>query len=166
VLHLPPSGSKGLMLGEILGLNAGLTRVEEVLLLFFAPLPPRGSSLLAFAGLDTVVGEAIGPTAGLCMPESATAAEGELSGPSLGVFLAETLGVETSSEIVDSVRDIEGCEVSAASGSVSSSSIGVAPDGWLCRPVPCRFGDMLLTLKLGDCSRISDAGVAGIPWMN
>jgi len=89
-LPLPPSGSKGFMLGEIFGLSAGLTSVEHVLFLFFAFLANLGSLFLVFvvenAGL-------VGVEAASIMGLLDKAAPGVLSGLSFGVFLADRRGV-------------------------------------------------------------------------
>ena len=93
-VDLPPSGKSGLMLGEILGLSAGLTSVELVLFLFLfirpllesAFLPP----LIAKLGL---VGEVRALSVGLGFPESAALADGVLNGPSFGVLRAGMRGV-------------------------------------------------------------------------
>ena len=47
----PDAGTNGLMLGEILGRNAGDIAAEDVLWRFLAPRPPRPSTL---AGLLNV----------------------------------------------------------------------------------------------------------------
>lgn len=80
------------MLGEIFGLKAGLTRVEQVLFLFFALRTSFGSGFLPFvmekAGL---VGVDMASIMGLGLLEKE--APGVLSAPSLGVFRAANRGV-------------------------------------------------------------------------
>ena len=93
-LLLPPSGSRGLMLGEILGLSAGLTRFELTLFRFlglraiFASLLPL---VMVNAGL---VGVDIGSSIGLGRPD--IEAPGVLNGFNFGVFRAAMRGVSTS----------------------------------------------------------------------
>ena len=91
-LPLPPSGRRGLMLGDIFGLKAGLTRVEQVLFLFFALRANFGSPFFPFvmekAGL---VGVDMGSIIGLGLPDMA--APGVLSAPSFGVLRALSRGV-------------------------------------------------------------------------
>lgn len=91
-VYIPPSGSRGFMLGDIFGLNAGLTRLELTLFLFFELRADLGSPLLpgAKAGL---VGEEIALIIGLGLPDWAALADGVLSAPNLGVFRAESRGV-------------------------------------------------------------------------
>jgi hypothetical protein len=106
------------MLGEIFGLKAGLTSVEDELCRFLLPRPPFCSALLGVVGL---VGEANALVLGLCSPDRATTADGELRGPSFGVLRAATLGVTTSSGPRD-VPPLTGGRESAASGRLRSSS--------------------------------------------
>jgi hypothetical protein len=80
------------MLGEIFGLRAGLTRVEQVLFLFFALRAIFGSGFFPFvmekAGL---VGVDMGSIIGLGLLDMD--APGVLSAPNLGVFRAARRGV-------------------------------------------------------------------------
>ena len=146
---LPPSGSRGLILGDIFGRRAGLTSVELTLFLFLVLRPALGSGRLplprARAGL---IGEATAPSIGLGLPDCAAPAEGVLIGPNLGVFRADIRGVDSSSlrRMAVSRRGSGGFS-SEGSGSIRSSS-----GGWPSEKSP----------KLGDCCRrISEAGVAG-----
>lgn len=50
-VDVPPSGSSGLMLGEIFGRNAGLT-CTEVVLLRVLPLRPRGLGSARLPDID------------------------------------------------------------------------------------------------------------------
>lgn len=91
-----PSGSKGLMLGEILGRKAGLTRVDVTLFRFLDGRADLGSIFLLVPGKNAgLVGEEIALSIGLGLgfPDCAHAPEGVDSGPSLGVFRAVNLGV-------------------------------------------------------------------------
>ena len=132
------------MLGEILGLRAGLTRFELTLFLFLG-LRAGFRSFLPFvmekAGL---VGVDIASSIGLGLADME--APGVLRGFNLGVF--RTRDVSPSSfRITVSNLDRPG-RSREASGRVRSSSIG----GASCEP-----------LKSGEgCIRIRDAGVAGV----
>jgi len=89
--NLPPSGRRGLMLGEILGRKAGLTRLDVTLFLFLEFRADLASPfLLNNAGL---VGDEPALSIGLGFPVCAIVPDGVLSGPSLGVFLATSRGV-------------------------------------------------------------------------
>lgn len=73
------------MLGEILGLSAGLTRFELVLFLFFGFRASLGSSFLPLVMLNAgLVGVDMPSIMGLGRPESAP--PGVLRGFSFGVF--------------------------------------------------------------------------------
>lgn len=50
-MDVPPSGSSGLMLGEIFGRSAGLTCTEVVLLRFLLPRP-RGLGSMRLLDID------------------------------------------------------------------------------------------------------------------
>lgn len=92
--HLPPSGKCGLMLGEILGLSAGLTSVELVLFLFLFIRPLLESAFLPpLTAKPGLVGEVRALSVGLGFPESAALADGVLNGPSFGVLRAGMRGV-------------------------------------------------------------------------
>jgi hypothetical protein len=83
------------MLGDILGLRAGLTRLDGAMLfLFFVPRQSLESVLLTLptekAGL---VGDETALSIGLGLPYSAAPAEGVLNGVNLGVFRAVSRGV-------------------------------------------------------------------------
>jgi hypothetical protein len=142
--------TKGLILGEILGLIAGLTSAELTLFLFFELRPILGSSFLAApkrtAGL---VGDDTALSMGLGLPDMATPAEGVLKGFSLGVFREDVCEFAPSSSLTTiSVRDGGGLS-NEGSGSVRSSKAGIFS---------------ARSAKLGDCcKRINDAGVAGPP---
>lgn len=91
-LLMPPSGSSGLILGEIFGLSAGLTRVELVLFLFLGLRASLGSSFLPLVIVKAgLVGVDIASIIGLGLPDKT--APGVLSGLSFGVFLADKRGV-------------------------------------------------------------------------
>lgn len=124
-MSLPPSGSSGFILGEILGLNAGLTSAELTLFLFLLFRANFGSGFFAAPNAKAgLVGDAIALSAGLCFPDNAALAEGVLKGPSFGVFLADMRGVDSpSSRIPASTRDNEGPSKDA-SGRIKSSSRG------------------------------------------
>jgi hypothetical protein len=85
-----------LILGDILGLRAGLTSVEHVLFLFFALRANLRSPFFPFvmekAGL---VGVDMASIMGLGLPDMA--APGVLSGFNFGVFLADKRGVSSPS---------------------------------------------------------------------
>lgn len=149
------SGNSGFMLGEILGLSAGLTRAELVLFRFLLIRDPLASFfLLLFSAKPGLVGDVSALSMGLGFPESAAPADGVLIGPSLGVFRAGMRGVlwSSSCRIAVSIRERDGLEDDeAASGRERSSSISCASGG-----LP----------KSGDCwRRMREAGVAGhTPW--
>lgn len=88
-----PSGSNGLMLGEILGRRAGLTRVEVTLFRFLDGRTDLESIFLVPGKNAGLVGEEIALSMGLGFPDCADAPEGVESGPSFGVFRAVSLGV-------------------------------------------------------------------------
>ena len=147
--HSQPSGSSGLILGEILGRRAGLTKVDVTLFRFLDERADFGSIFLLLPGRKAgLVGEFMALSIGLGVgtPTRADAPEGVCKGPSFGVFRADNLGVSWSPFcIAVSIR--ESCGRSRdASGNVRSSSAGGASaspnvgDGWM---------------------RIRDAGVAG-----
>lgn len=95
-LPLPPSGSRGFMLGEILGLRAGLTRLELTLFLFFELRAVFESALLPEAMEKAgLVGVDMGSSIGLGLPDMVP--PGVLCGPIFGVFLANNRGVSWSS---------------------------------------------------------------------
>lgn len=147
------------MLGEILGLSAGLARVVLTLFLFFTPRLFLGSALLplpkAKAGL---VGEATALSIGLGLPVCAANPEGVLIGVNLGVLRAcicvtvDSLALSIAVSRGD-VRGSEGPGSNKSSSNVSSSPTAKLGDRWRC---------------------INDAGVAGqslwsfcwVPWAN
>ena len=136
------------MLGEIFGLNAGLTRLELTLPLFFRLRPCLGSSffpeVMENAGL---VGVDMGSSMGLGLFDMA--APGVLRGPILGVLRADMRGVSTSlSRNAVSILDKEGLGSNEASGRARSSIIG----GGFMEASNCGEG----------CMRINEAGVAGV----
>ena len=92
-VNLLPSGKRGLILGLILGTNAGETSFELLALILprFLPfLPP----LLRIAdGVLAVIGE---PAAGESSAEEGLADDGVLAGPNFGVLRAERRGVSSS----------------------------------------------------------------------
>jgi hypothetical protein len=129
-LPAPPSGSNGLMLGEImtLGLSAGLTRVELTLFLFFGLRASFKSGFLPFAMENAgLVGVEQGSIMGLGLPERA--APGVLRGFSLGVFRAARRGVFWSSSCM-AVSNLNSVGVSnEASGRLRSCIMGGASTG-------------------------------------
>lgn len=142
-----PSGSRGLMLGEIFGMSAGLAMVEHVLFRFFAVRANLVSPFFPFvmenAGL---VGVDAPSTIGL--GRLAIEAPGVLRGPILGVFLADIRGVSwPPSRTAVSILARAG-RSRDASGRVRSSIMA---------------GGSIVSLKFGEgCMRISEAGVAGV----
>lgn len=90
-----PSGSKGLMLGLILGRKAGLTKAELTLPRF---LPPRAAGFSSgFLVPVAELGDAMALIDGLRVAEGKTDPDGVLRGPSFGVFRAGIRGVDWSS---------------------------------------------------------------------
>ena len=125
---LPPSGSRGLILGLIRGRRAGETRCAAPVL----PLPRflvlRATLLSAFLsrsrapGVEAIMGDA--NIEGLAIAELGRADEGVLSGPSLGVFRAARRGVSSPETVVLSCGSSgrrAGSSVAAAAGSSKSS---------------------------------------------
>lgn len=146
VVPLPPSGSKGFMLGEILGINAGLTRWELTLFLFLGLRASFASLLLLVIEKAGLVGVDMASSMGLGRLDMV--APGVLKGFSLGVFRADRRGVPLSSSRI-AVSDLDKLGLSRdASGRVRSSSIGSA-----CSE-PLKSGD--------GCMRMREAGVAGV----
>jgi len=88
---IPPSGSNGLMLGEIFGRNAGLTCTELALFRFLLGRP-AGFESNRLPTTDPV-GEATALSCGLGMTELEALVSDALGGPSLGVFFADSVGV-------------------------------------------------------------------------
>lgn len=147
-LPLPPSGSKGFMLGEILGLNAGLTRLELTLFLFLGLRASFGSFLPLVIEKAGLVGVDMASSIGLGLADME--APGVLRGFNLGVFRADIREASPSPfRIAVSILDSPGLS-SDASGRVRSSSIGGA--SW----EPLTSGE--------GCIRMRDAGVAGVPF--
>lgn len=153
IIDLPfsPAASRGLILGEIFGLNAGLTRLELTLPLFFALRPCLGSSffpdVIEKAGL---VGVDMASSMGLGLFD--IAAPGVLRGPILGVLRADMRGVSiSSSRYAVSSLDKEGRDSKEASGRARSSIIE---------------GGFMQASNWGEgWIRIKEAGVAGVaPW--
>jgi hypothetical protein len=123
-LLLPPSGSRGFMLGEILGLRAGLTRFELTLFLFFGLRASFRSLLPLIMEKAGLVGVDMASIIGLGLLDMDW--PGVLRGFSFGVFRADMRGVSSSSFRIDmSNLDING-RSREASGRVRSSSIGGA----------------------------------------
>ena len=94
---LPPSGSSGLILGLIFGLNAGLTIFEPPLMLarFFRVLLPLSCNQTD-AGVAALAGEAIAEIAGLVVRDEVLFVDGGavLMGLNFGVFFAASAGAE------------------------------------------------------------------------
>jgi hypothetical protein len=128
-LNIPLADIRGLILGDIFGLIAGLTRVEETLFLFFKLRPALDSDRLVLPCANAgVVGDATALSIGLGFPDRAAPADGVLKGPNLGVFRAFKCGVAPSSLCkVVSMRESRGLS-NEGSGSVRSSSIGMFPE--------------------------------------
>lgn len=93
--YLPPSGSKGLILGDILGRNAGLTCTELVLFRFLLARPVGFESIRLLA--TDPVGEASALNCGLGMMEPEALVRGALVAPNRDNFLADKVGVVWSS---------------------------------------------------------------------
>lgn len=122
-IYSPPSGRSGLMLGLILGRKAGLTMELLDRLARFLWVRPLGSDFgrepvagLMLEVMGDVTALASGVLRAVVLLEIA-ADPGVLSGPSLGVFLAEIRGV-ASPDKSGSIL-LEG--VAAASGKIKSS---------------------------------------------
>ena len=157
--NLPPSGSKGLMLGDILGRNAGLTCTELLLVLFFPPRPPvRGSPRLVG---PTPFGDVTAPWLGLGKVDPVAEA-GALMGAIFGVLRADMVGV-VSSSLASAVRNGANAgrlvEAFAGSGAVIASMVcsncDSSRDVCSLRAEPAAFAAPLRIL-------IKDAGVAGL----
>ena len=142
-LPLQPSGSRGLIIGDIFGLNAGLTRFELTLFRFFGLRANFGSFLLLVMENAGLVGAEAESSNGLGL-----LAPGVLNGPNFGVFRADIRGVvESPSTIPVWILESTG-RSREASGSVKSSSKGCTSKS---------------PLKVGEgCMRIREAGVAGV----
>jgi hypothetical protein len=151
-LPFSPAASIGLILGEIFGLNAGLTRLELTLPLFFALRPLASSFLPEVIEKAGLVGVDMASSIGLGLVDMA--APGVLSGPILGVLRADIRGVSycSSSRNAVSILDNEGLDSKEASGRVRSSSMG---------------GTSIEASNCGEgCMRMREAGVAGVaPWL-
>lgn len=96
------------MLGEILGLRAGLTRVDGAAVFLFFELRPSFASVRLPVPIEKagLVGDEMALSIGLGFPYDAAPAEGVLSGPSLGVLRAANRGVSWSSpSMAVSMRD-------------------------------------------------------------
>lgn len=136
------------MLGDILGLRAGLTRFELTLFLFLGLRASFGSFLPLVMEKAGLVGVDMASSIGLGLADME--APGVLRGFNFGVFRADRRGVSPSSfRIAVSNLDRPGLS-REASGRVRSSSIGGA--SW----EPLKSGE--------GCIRIRDAGVAGVPF--
>jgi hypothetical protein len=123
-LLLPPSGSSGFMLGEILGLRAGLTRFELTLFLFFGFRAILRSLLPLVMEKAGLVGVDMPSIIGLGLPDMD--APGVLRGFNFGVFRADIRAMSPSS-FRTAVSTLDSCGRSReASGKVRSSSIGGA----------------------------------------
>jgi hypothetical protein len=124
-LPFSPAASIGLILGEIFGLNAGLTRLELTLPLFFV-LRPLASSFFPEVNENAgLVGVDIASSIGLGLFDIDT--PGVLSGPTFGVLRADMRGVSccSPSRKAVSILDSEGrLGSNEASGRVRSSSMG------------------------------------------
>jgi hypothetical protein len=146
VLLLSPLASRGLMLGEILGRRAGLTRLVLTLFRFFRLRPVFGSGFFPVMEKAGLVGVDMGSSIGLGLAERL--APGVLSGLSLGVLRADIRGVSVSSSRKAVSNLDSGGRSKEASGSARSSRIGGTPEG---------------ASKRGEgWMRISEAGVAGV----
>ncbi len=85
-----------MILGEILGSKAGLTKVEVTLFRFLDKRADFGSTFLFVPGKNAgLVGELTALSIGLGngFPDCAEAPDGVCDGPSFGVFRADNLGV-------------------------------------------------------------------------
>jgi hypothetical protein len=84
------------MLGEIFGRRAGLNMLELTLFRFLGLRAPLGSPLLLpFSAKPGLMGDATALSMGLGLADMD--APGVLSGPNLGVFRADNLGVSSPS---------------------------------------------------------------------
>ena len=139
----------GLILGEIFGLNAGLTRLEVTLPLFLVLRPLASSFFPEVNEKAGLVGVDIASSIGLSLFD--IDAPGVLSGPIFGVLRADTRGVSCCSPSWNavSILDKEGRPDSKeASGRVRSSSVG---------------GISIVASNRGEgCIRMREAGVAGV----
>lgn len=162
-IHLLPSGKRGLILGLILGLSAGDTMAEPLVLtlprflLLRAPL----ASFLSFnkaAGVLAVMGE--NAVAGLADADAGRAEAGVLEGPSFGVLRAARRGVCSAEGVAATSVLIwakdggrRGASLFAAAGSSRSSSPPVSP--------------LLELVLLAVCGKLfvdsRDFGVAALP---
>jgi len=142
--HSPPSGSKGLMLGEILGRSAGLTSALFMMLARFL-FRGLGSTFLGFerpplSGEFSVESEAVIVKATMALLEP-----GVLIGPSFGVFLETERSAGLISGLVGDA---------AASGSARGGRDGSMVKGG-------GAAAMAVFAPLDFCIFINDAGVAG-----
>ena len=93
-LPVPPSGSRGFMLGDILGLSAGLTRFELTLFLFLGFRADFNSLFPLVIENAGLVGVDMASSIGLALLD--VLAPGVLKGFSFGVFLADIRRVSGS----------------------------------------------------------------------
>lgn len=134
------------MLGEILGIKAGLTRCELTLFRFLGLRTSFVSFLPEVIEKAGLVGVDMASSMGLGRPDMD--APGVLRGLSFGVFRAHKRGVSPSASRI-AVSDLDKLGLSSeASGRVRSSSTGGACSD------PLKSGD--------GCMRMSEAGVAGV----
>ena len=162
---LPPSGSKGLMLGEILGRRAGLTCTELWLLRFFGSLlfSLESTRLMAPVPVGVAISWGLGSA-------EVFAVIGALAGPFLSVFRAPMVGVDLSLFAVAVLIGFRtgllvvfaesGTSMSSMICSISASASAV-----------CSFKldvGRLMPPTLPACLRIfiNDAGVAGSPFVS
>jgi hypothetical protein len=153
---LPPSGKSGLMLGDILGLSAGLTSaLLDILPRFFA-LRPLGSDFRDEENVD-VKGELVALVVEVLDVAAAgvTEPEGVLSGPSFGVFLESETGLGSLGNSSGSIAKVM---AAAASGRDKGGSR-------VSREAPEELAGERMGAPLGEdlacCILINEAGVAG-----
>ena len=159
IVDLPPSGSKGLMLGDILGRNAGLTWTELLFVLFLPPRPFVKASPRLWC--KEPFGEPNGFRLGLAKDEPVAVA-GALVGAILGVFRADIVGVASSSWVSDVRKGVkagrfeDGLEVSGrVMASIVCSSCASSMDVCSFNAEPA---GRLAALRI----LINDDGVAGL----
>lgn len=158
-LYVPPSGSKGLILGEIFGRNAGLTCTELLFVLFFPARPlvrgsPRLLDIAPFVEI-TVFGLGLGNA-------EPVAVTGALVGTIFGALRADMVGVGSSSFASPVLRGVKAGRFDdsfAGSGKAIASIVCSSSDSSseLCsfRADPAGLPAPLRIL-------ISEAGVAGL----
>ena len=159
IMNIPPSGSKGLMLGDIFGRNAGLTWTELLFVLFLPPRPFFEASPRLLCKEPS--GEPIGFRLGLVKDEPVAVA-GALVGAILGVFRADIVGVASSAWVSDVCKGVragrfdDGLEASGkVMASIVRSSCASSMDVCSFNAEPA---GRLAALRI----LINDAGVAGL----